>query len=257
MWKASLLGKSALITGGAGGFGKACALELLRAGATVTLMGRTEPALEAARASLLAGISGAKVALHVGDATSEPAVKDAIARTVEHGGGIDVVVATVGGGAMISLLEETYMNFMQNLELNIGPAFLVVRHAAPKMSKGGAFVFISSTAAEMSFPRLASYCTGKAALDHFVRTAANELGSRGIRLNAVRPGLTHTDGADRAFQNQAYVNSFLPMIPLGRTGVPMDIACAVRFLASPEASWITGQSLAIDGGNELRGAPLG
>jgi NAD(P)-dependent dehydrogenase (short-subunit alcohol dehydrogenase family) len=136
-----------------------------------------------------------------------------------------VVVATVGGDTLVPLFEKTYAKFLQNLKLNVGSAFLVVRHAAPKMGKGRAFVFISSTAAAMSFPGLSSYCAGKAALDHFARTAANELGPRGIRLNAVRP---HT-----------------------------DVACAVRFLASPEASWITGQSLAIDGGNELREAPQG
>lgn len=252
----TLNGKSALVTGGAGGFGKACALELLNGGAAVTLMGRTESTLEAARDRLEAACPGARIALFTGDATSETAVQGAIAQTVAHGGAVDIVVATVGGGRMTPVEEEDYARFMSTLELNVGSAFLVVRHAVPRMRNGGAFVFISSTAAQMSFPKLSSYCASKAALDQFVRVLANELGPRGIRLNAVRPGLTHTDGADLAFQNPAYVGAFLPMIPLGRTGVPMDIAQAVRFLAGPEASWITGQSFAIDGGNELRGAPL-
>jgi len=155
------------------------------------------------------------------------------------------------------VLEQDLATFMADMQLNVGSAFAAVRHGAPLMREGGAFVFISSTAAVLSFQGLSGYCAGKAALDHFVRVAADELGPRGIRLNCVRPGLTHTDGMDPFFANPAYVESFKPLIPLGRTGVPADIAAAVRFLAGPESSWITGQSLAADGGNELRGAPRG
>ena len=250
-----LEGKSALVTGGAGGFGKACALALLRDGATVTLMGRNTGSLEAARGMLAAEVPRARIALCAGDATEEEAVRGALAATAAHGGSLDIVVGVVGGGAYAPIVEQTPDAFMSDLRLNAGSAFMLVHHGAPLMTAGGAFVFISSTAAVLSFPGLASYCAGKAALDQFVRVAADELGARGIRLNCVRPGLTHTDGMDPFFANAAYVESFLPVVPLGRTGVPADVASAVRYLAGPESSWVTGQSFAIDGGNELRGAP--
>jgi NAD(P)-dependent dehydrogenase (short-subunit alcohol dehydrogenase family) len=250
--------KSALVTGGGGGFGKACATLLARDGAAVTLMGRNAQTLAAARDVILAQVPDARIALFAGDATDEEAVASAVEATVAHGGGIDMVVATVGGGSSYgSVLDLKLEGFMSELKLNVGASFLTVRHAAPRMRDGGSFVFISSTAAALSFLHLAGYCAGKAALDHFMRAAANELGARGIRLNAVRPGLTETDGMAGFFQSKEYINAFLPLIPLGRTGEPLDIANAVRFLAGPESSWITGQSFAIDGGNELRGAPRG
>jgi NAD(P)-dependent dehydrogenase (short-subunit alcohol dehydrogenase family) len=249
-------GKSALVTGGGGGFGKACAALLARDGAAVTLMGRNARTLAAARELILAKAPDAKIAIHAGDSTDESDVKAAVNATIAHGGGIDIVVATVGGGGGFSpVVERDLAGFMNDLKINIGASFLAVRHAAPEMHKGGAFVFISSTAAEMAFSGLSSYCAGKAGLDQFMRVAANELGARGIRLNSIRPGLTHTDGMEALFQSPGFVDAFKPLVPLGRTGVPTDIAEAVRFLAGPRASWITGQSFAVDGGNELRGAP--
>jgi NAD(P)-dependent dehydrogenase (short-subunit alcohol dehydrogenase family) len=254
---AILTGKSVLITGGGGGFGKACALRLAQDGAAITLMGRTEAKLVDCRDLLRKSCPEAKISISPGDATRERDVEAAVQATIAHGGGLDIVVATVGGGGYGSVLESSFETFMSDLAMNVGSAFLAVRHAAAAMKNGGAFVFISSTAAKLAFLNLTSYCAGKAALDHFMRAAANELGGRNIRLNAVRPGLTHTYGMDALFNMPGYVDGFKPMIPLGRTGVPNDIAEAVRFLAGPESAWVTGQSFAVDGGNELRGAPLG
>ena len=249
-------GNSALVTGGSGGFGKACATLLARDGAAVTLMARNSQSLTAAREAILARVPGARIELHAGDATDERAVQAAVRTAVNHGGGLHMVVATVGGSkGYRGVLEDDLDSFMSDIKLNVGSAFVAVRRAAPEMAEGGAFVFISSTAAAITFQKLSSYCAGKAALDHFVRTAADELGAKGIRLNCVRPGLTRTDGMEPSFRNEAYVQTFLPLIPLGRTGMPMDVATAVRFLVGPEAGWITGQSFAVDGGNELRGAP--
>lgn len=251
----ALAGMSALVTGGGGGFGRTSGLVLAQDGAAVTLMGRTRATLERARDIIMGECPDARVALHAGDALDEGDVAAAVASAAAFGGGLDIVVSTVGGGSYADIDMRPHAAFMRDLEVNVGSAALAVRTAVPRMERGGAFVFISSTAAVLPFMKLASYCAGKAALDHYVRAAANELGSRGIRLNCVRPGLTHTDGLDAHFQNRAYVEGFLPLIPLGRTGVPLDIGTAVRFLAGPEASWVTGQSLAVDGGNELRGAP--
>lgn len=249
-------GKSALVTGAGGGFGKACALLLARDGAAVTLMGRTRATLEAARDMILGETQDAKVAIFVGDSTDPGQMEKAVDATIAHGGAIDIVLAIVGGGAYGMVETMEYDAFMDDMRMNVGAPFLAVRYAAPKMANGGSFVFVSSTAARMPFIGLSSYCAGKAALDQFMRVAANELGKRQIRLNCVRPGLTHTDGMDALFHMEGYVDGFLPLIPLGRAGAPMDVARAVRFLADPASSWITGQSFAVDGGNELRGAPL-
>jgi NAD(P)-dependent dehydrogenase (short-subunit alcohol dehydrogenase family) len=252
-----LEGKSAIVTGGGGGFGKAVARLLARDGAAVTLMGRSEARLERARDGLVAELPDARIALVAGDASRETDVKAAVARTIEHGGGIDIVVPTVGGGAGYGPIETVGLEaFLNDYLVNTGSAFLIVREAVPHMTAGGSFVFISSTAAKLAFVHLASYCAAKAGLEQFMRTAANEYGARGIRFNCVRPGLTHTDGLDAAFARPGYAERFLPYIPLGRTGVPNDVAEAVRYLAGPESAWLTGQSFAVDGGNELRMAPL-
>jgi NAD(P)-dependent dehydrogenase (short-subunit alcohol dehydrogenase family) len=252
-----LEGKSALVTGGGGGFGRASALLLARDGATVVLMGRSADKLERARETILGQVPGARVGTVAGDATLDGDVARAVAETEAFGGSFDIAVSVVGGGTgMGPVLERRVEHYVDDYAKNVGPAFLLVRHGAPLMTAGGSFVFISSTAAAMPFFGLSTYCAAKAGLDMFMRVAATELGSRNIRVNCVRPGLTHTDGMNAAFQNPGFTDAFLPLIPLGRTGVPNDVAEAIRFLGGPESSWMTGQSFAVDGGNELRMAPL-
>ena len=252
-----LEGKSALVTGGGGGFGKASARLLVRDGASVVLTGRTLATLEKSREKLLGEFPDGKIAIIAGDATKEADVKAAIAKTVEHGGGLDIVVAVVGGGSGRGMIDEWSLDkLMGDYLANVGSAFLMTQNAVPLMKEGSSIVFISSTAATMSFVGLSSYCAAKAGLDHFMRTAANEYGKKGIRFNSVRPGLTKTDGMEAAFERPGYTDVFMPLIPLGRTGVPNDIAEAVRFLAGPEAAWLTGQTFAVDGGQETRMNPL-
>jgi NAD(P)-dependent dehydrogenase (short-subunit alcohol dehydrogenase family) len=251
-----LAGKSALVTGGAGGIGSACAARLARDGAAVTLMGRSEASLEAAAQKLRAAIPDAKVSIHSGDANRDEDVRAAVARAVSDHGRLDIVVATVGGGGGGGLMTgQSGDEFMAKVSANLRPSFLAIREAAPAMPEGGAFVFISSTAAIMSFRGLGGYCAGKAALDHMVRVAADEMGAKGFRFNAVRPGVTRTPQATGLFANEALMGQFRERTPLGRPGEPEEIAEAVRYLAGPESAWTTGQSIAVDGGNELRGAP--
>jgi NAD(P)-dependent dehydrogenase (short-subunit alcohol dehydrogenase family) len=102
---------------------------------------------------------------------------------------------------------------------------------------------------------MAPYCAGKAAVEQLVRVAAAELGPRRIRVNAVRPGLTRAHTTGGILDHEPLRRRFLEEIPLGRTGDPADIAEAIRYLAGPESGWVTGQSLAVDGGNELKRAP--
>jgi NAD(P)-dependent dehydrogenase (short-subunit alcohol dehydrogenase family) len=117
---------------------------------------------------------------------------------------------------------------------------------------GGSFVAISSTAAAFSCRYLATYSAGKAAVDQLVKIAADELGVAGVRVNSVRPGMTRTPATAGAFANEAMMAEFLARQAIPRNGEVDDIAQAVRYLAGPESSWVTGQHLAVDGGHTLR-----
>ncbi len=157
------------------------------------------------------------------------------------------------------LLARESESISEELQLNIVRAFLVIKHSVPHMVErgGGSIVCVSSDASKLSWPFMIGYSTAKAGLDAMVRTAADEPGHLQIRVNAVRPGLTQTAIASsvRLFENTALIEEFVREKPLGRTGVPDDIAAGIRYFAGPESAWVTGQSLAIEGGNELRKAP--
>jgi NAD(P)-dependent dehydrogenase (short-subunit alcohol dehydrogenase family) len=252
-----LLGKMALITGGSGGIGSACAQAFIRDGASVTLMGRSLDKLQAVRTRLQPELAaGARVELFAGDALETADVKAAIDLATTDGK-LDICVPTVGGGQIRPLLMHDADSFRSELELNIVSAFLVVRYSVPAMQAagGGSIVCISSDAAKLAFPWLPAYTTAKSGLEGFVRAAAEELSRFGIRVNAVRPGLTRTEATAGLFDDPATYAAFAAEKPLGRLGEPEDIAAGVRYLAGPESSWVTGQSFAIEGGNELRKAP--
>jgi NAD(P)-dependent dehydrogenase (short-subunit alcohol dehydrogenase family) len=251
----ALEGQSALVTGGAGGFGLACAKLLVRDGAAVTLMGRTMPSLEAARAELLAHYLGAQVQVFAGDAMSEADVGAAMDLAASGSQRFCIVVATVGGSRSRGFLDTDADAFMDTVAYNVRSAYIAIREGIKRIERDGAFAFISSTAAAIPFDGMPGYCAGKAALDQLVKAAAHELGHLGHRFNAVRPGLTRTGATPGLFANEEMMKRFTVRIPLGRAGEPEEIAEAMRFLVGPEASWTTGQSFAVDGGNELRGAP--
>ncbi|QEY61596.1 SDR family oxidoreductase [Metapseudomonas lalkuanensis] len=252
-----LSGKTALITGGTGALARVCALALIRDGANVVLLGRRAEALEAARNDLLGQVPGAQVEFCVGDACEEADLLRALDQAYDLHQRLDILIPTVGGGGFRPLLHHDAKSFAAELDANLMSAFLAIRHGAPLMARngGGSIVCISSTAAQMTFRWLSSYCTAKAALESLVRCAAEELASAGIRVNSVRPGLFRSEATGALFASPELCRPFLDEVPLGRLGTPADIAGAVRYLAGPESVWTTGQSLAIDGGNELRRNP--
>ena len=255
----ALSGRSALVTGGAGGIGSACALALAKDGAAVTLVGRTGPKLEEAAARIRAEVPGTPVTLAAADATTADGVQAGVDAAVSDHGGLDICVATVGGGTVSPLLAMEADDFLEELRRNVVSAFLAIKHCTPPMVArgGGSIVCISSDTAKMSWPLMAAYCAAKSGLDALVRVAADELGALGIRVNAVRPGLTRTSSNNVSFifTDPEMIDEFVRQKPLGRTGTPEDVAAGVRYLAGPESAWVTGQSLAIEGGNELRRAP--
>lgn len=251
-----LQGKHAFITGGSGGIGSAVATALASDGAAVTLMARNSESLNKTRASLLQQLPDSKIHCAAGDALDEQEVQAAISEAIECFGSLDICVPTVGGGAIRPLLTHSAKTFMQDIELNILSCFLAVRYCVPHIARagGGSIVLISSDAAKLAFPWLPAYCTAKSGLEGLTRQMAEELSRYNIRVNAVRPGLTRTECTKTIFDNDEVVQQFAAQKPLGRLGEPADIAAGVRYLAGPESSWVTGQSLAIEGGNELRAA---
>lgn len=250
-----LKGQTAFITGGSGGIGSESARLLLRDGAEVVLMGRRQDALERTRDMLLADVAGARIELHVGDAGSQTDIEAGLDKALAMSGRLDILVPTVGGGGFMPILMHDADSFREQLELNIITAFLAVRYGVPRMENGGAIVLISSTAAIMPFPWLTAYCTAKGGLEQFLRSAADELAGSGVRINAIRPGMTRTEATGGMFDQPSIIQPFIDQMPMGRAGVPEDIARGVRFLAGPESGWVTGQSFAVDGGHELRRNP--
>jgi NAD(P)-dependent dehydrogenase (short-subunit alcohol dehydrogenase family) len=247
-----------LIVGGAGGIGRASARAILADGAHVTIAGRTLSKLEAFAAELepLARESGGSIDFIACDGTDREQVKAAVAHA-SAGKGLDSAVAIPGGGGFAPVLAQSDDEFMAVIDMNLRPTFLIFKYASLDMIKsgGGSVVCISSTAAIMSSQYLAAYCAAKAAIDQFVRVAADEISRYGVRVNAVRPGLTATDTTSEMVENDGLMGLFLAEQPLPRPGVGEDQGKVVRFLAGPESSWITGEHITCDGGHTIRKFP--
>src|SRR5262245_30283831 len=252
----ALEGRTALITGGGSGIGLACARHLARDGATVTLAGRSEDKLRQAAATLAADVMpGAEVRVIACDVTDEAAVEAAV-RHASGSGGLDIAVANAGGGAAGSVLTTSVEEWRFAVEVNLTGTFLTLKHAGKAMARGGgAIVAVSSIAGVLTHRFMSAYCASKAGLEMLVRCAADELGGLGVRVNAVRPGLVPTDLATPLTADATVVDDYLDQMPLARLGTTDDIAAAVRWLAGPESSWVTGQCVAIDGGHSLRRGP--
>ena len=248
----SLEGMTALVTAGGTGIGLGIAKRLARDGARVTICARREPVLAEAVAEI-----GHGARYVVCDVTDDAQVGEAVESASGPDGRLDIAVANAGGGPAGPLPMLDVESWNAGLALNLTSVFSLIRHSAPRMGKagGGSIVAISSIAGHLTHRSLGPYCVGKAGLEMLVRNAADELGRYGIRVNGVRPGLVPTDNAAPLYQTDAIREDYLKRMPLGRVGTPEDVAAAVRFLAGPEASWITGQLLGVDGGHSLRGGP--
>jgi NAD(P)-dependent dehydrogenase (short-subunit alcohol dehydrogenase family) len=247
-----LEGKRAIVVGGGSGIGLGSARHLARDGAQVTLAGRTEAKLEAAAASLAA--DGLKVEWTVCDGRDGASVRAAVDAAADEERRLDIAVVVPGGGSIKPVLLYGDDEFSAEVDLNVRPVYLLLKYAGQAMvhNGSGAFVAISSTAATFSTRYIATYAAGKAAVDQLVRVAADELGALGIRVNGVRPGMTRTPTTAGAFAHPAMTAAFLAQQPIDRSGEVDDIAGAVRYLAGPESSWVTGQLLTVDGGHTLR-----
>ena len=247
--------QAALVTGGGGGIGSACAQRLARDGAAVLLMGRTPATLVAAQERIAAAVPSARVAIFVGDALDDDALAAALDTAATMAARVTIAVAVVGGGTMKPLLAFEVDEFDEQLRRNTVSAFSLIRQATPHLTNagGGSIVCISSVAARLAYPFMTPYSAAKHAVEGLVRGAALELAPLHIRVNAVRAGVIRSDATGTHLRDNADV--IVSDRPLARVGEPLDVAEAVRFLAGPESSWVTGQSIAVDGGTELTKAP--
>jgi 3-oxoacyl-[acyl-carrier protein] reductase len=234
----SLEGKRALVTGGSRGIGRAVAVELGRAGADVVVGYRSEAGEAEAVAS---EIGGRAVQADVSDPEQAKAL-------VDEAGDIDVLVNNAGttrDGVLARMLDEDWRTV---LETNLSSTFYTCRAAARGMMKrrGGAIVNVSSIVGVHGNWGQTNYAASKAGIIGFTKSLARELGSRGVRANVVAPGYVKTALTD-AIPDEAR-ETMLGNTPLGRLGDPENVAAAVRFLVSDEASFITGEVLLVDGG---------
>jgi NAD(P)-dependent dehydrogenase (short-subunit alcohol dehydrogenase family) len=252
-----LTDQTAFILGASAGIAQASAKLLAADGATLFLLGRSMARLETARENIHKVAPDAEIVLQEGDPEDEATVRSAAQAAFDVHSRLNIVVGTVATGGTGPLVEQSLETFTDFVMGNLRSNFLALRYSAPLMTEGGSIVFISSTSSKIPMEGLGHYSAGKAALEMLIRVAASELGPRGIRVNAVRPGLTEAATTQGYIHLKELTTSFLERVPLGRLGVSDDIAPGVRYLAGPESSWMTGQSFAIDGGNEVRGAPRG
>ncbi len=244
----ALAGKTALVTGASQGIGLAAARALAHDGASVVVMGRREEALAEARRQLSADLPAARFEIFVGDASDEEHVKAALGFAHSLHGRLDIVASVVGEPTFKPLLMRELDDVRREFAVNFNSAFLAVRHGAPLMERGGAIVCVSSAAATQSGWGLGIYAAAKAAVERFVRAAAYELGGAGIRVNAVRPGLTLPPERAASPELAGMVEFYKAETPMGRVGLPEDVASVIRFLAGPESGWVTGQTFSADGG---------
>jgi len=245
------MGKVAFVTGATSGIGQACALAFAQAGAKVVCVGRKEDALKELEQMIRE--TGSEALTIRADLGREDEADRAVQHAVAVFGGIDVLVNAAGHISSGTIENTSLAAWDDMMNVNVRASFVLMQKALPSLiERRGNVVNISSVTGLRAFPGVLAYCVSKAALDQLTRCSSLELAAKGVRVNAVNPGVVVTQIHKRGGMSEEAYTAFLEHSktthPLGRTGRPEEIASLVLFLASDDASWITGATYSIDGG---------
>ena len=254
-----IAGKAALVTGGGSGIGLGCAARFAAEGAHVTICGRSEERLAAAVAEIQAvAADGVIVASIACDVTDEAQVAAAVAKACEPTGGLDIVLTSAGGSFTVGPVHSIDVDlWRQTVDLNLTGTFLTLKHAAPVMVRGGggSFIAVSSIAGSLTHRWFGAYGPSKAGIEQLVAMAADELGASNVRVNAIAPGIVDTELMGAVTAGSPVLDDYLSQMPISRVGTVEDCAGAAMFFAGPDSTWVTGQTLQVDGGHSLRRGP--
>ncbi|MCO1596986.1 glucose 1-dehydrogenase [Micromonospora sp. RHAY321] len=246
----TLTGRVAVVTGAAQGIGAGIARDLAAAGATVVV--NYYPGDTRRAAQVVADIEnqGGRAIAIAGDVTSGPDMESMFQQVIAEFGSVDILVNNAGVYEFGALDSVTERDYRFQFDVNVLGVILATREAVKRFGpNGGSVVNISSTAVHLSQPNLMIYTATKSAVEAITRVLAKELGPRQIRVNAVAPGGTETEGGhEHGLVDSPYVKELIAQTPLARLGQPSDIAGVVTFLAGPEARWLTGEVILASGG---------
>lgn len=245
----ALEGKVALVTGGSRGIGRETCVALAKRGATVVVNFRSNQEAAEETAALVQECGGQSV-LAGFDVASSEAVKDGIDRVVSETGRLDIVVNNAGIAKNGLLMRFSDDDWQQTIDTNLAGAFYVARQAARYLLKAksdGRLINLSSVVGETGNAGQAAYCASKAGLVGLTKSMARELAGRGVCVNAVSPGWIETDMTETGMPADKR-EELISNIPLKRTGLPLEVADLIAFLSGPEAAYITGQVIRVNGG---------